>query len=322
MTLKDEFVSELVQEVVQAIAEGSQRIVVWGIKEGGLGVLSTLYSMGLISFVSGIIDSSARAQGRSFFGVEVQTPDGLSRMELDTLVIASDEGKETILSQFARIDGRIPRIIVGGQANYEFGDPIYQQLQRSCPVKSKAGGYPHMLLHLYQALKYVAVRELKGDIAEFGVYQGGTTVFMAKVLRHYGHTGRIYGFDTFSGFPQRRSALDIYRDAKCEFPDFETVRNYCSPYNIELIQGDICETYTRLQDIPLALSFFDTDNYSPTMRALELCLAQTVQGGVLAFDHYYSPNWSKTVGERIAVKQVLDGSRVLNLHGTGIFVKI
>lgn len=320
--LKDEFVIELVQEIVQAIAEGSRWIVVWGIKEGGLGVLSALHSMGLISFVSGIIDSGAIAQGGSFFGVEVTTPDSLSRMELDTLVIASDEGKETILSQFAQVDSRIPRIILGGQANYEFGDPIFQQLQRSCPVKSKAGGYSYMLVHLYQSLQYVAMRKLQGDIAEFGVYQGGTTVFMAKVLRHYGHSGRIYGLDTFSGFPQRRSALDIYRDTKCEFPDFETVKSYCSPYNIELIQGDICETYTRLRDIPLVLSFFDTDNYSPTRRALELCVAQTVQGGVLAFDHYYSPNWNKTVGERIAIKQALDESRVFNLHGTGIFVKV
>ena len=62
MMLKDEFVIGLVQEIVQAIAEGSRRIVVWGIKEGGLGVLSTLHSMGLISFVSGIIDSGATAQ--------------------------------------------------------------------------------------------------------------------------------------------------------------------------------------------------------------------------------------------------------------------
>jgi hypothetical protein len=175
MMLKDEFVTEIVQEIVQAIAEGSQRIIVWGIKGRGLAVLSALNGMGLISFVCGIIDSDATVQGRSFFGVEVQPPDGLSRMELDTLVIASDEGKETTLSQFVQVDSRIPRIILGGQANYEFGDTVYQQLQRSCPVKSKAGGYAHMLVHLYQSLQYVAMRKLQGDVAEFGVYQGRRT---------------------------------------------------------------------------------------------------------------------------------------------------
>jgi O-methyltransferase len=319
---KKEFINDLVNETLLAVAEGQKKIVLWGIESNGLAVLSALNSMGMISFVSGLIDSSSAVQGRSFFGFLVQAPSDLPSIELDTLIVASDEGKESILDQFSRIDSRVPRIILSGQANYEFDDPVYQHILSSCPVKSKAGGYQHMLVHLYQSLRYVATRNLYGSIAEFGVYQGGTTVFMAKVLQHYGCTGRIYGFDTFAGFPQRKSALDIYRDQKCEFPDFETVRRYCSPYNIELVQGDICETYTKLHDIPLVMSFFDTDNYSPTRRALELCIKQTVEGGILAFDHYYSPNWNKTVGERIAIKQVLDESQTFNLHGTGIFVKI
>ena len=72
----------------------------------------------------------------------------------------------------------------------------------------------------------------------------------------------------------------------------------------------------------MALSFFDTDNYSPTRKALELCIEQTVQGGILAFDHHFSPGWNKTVGERIAIRQALEKKEVLNFHGTGIFIKI
>lgn len=178
--LTDEFVTDLVHETVQAIAEGSQHVVLWGIKGRGLAILSALNGMGLISFVSGLIDNDATALCQSFFGIEVQSPEHLSRIELDTLVIASDEGKEAILSHFAQVDSRIPRIVLSGQANYEFDDTVYLQLQKSCLVKSKAGGYAHMLVHLYQSLKYVAIRKLQGDIAEFGVYQGGTTVFIAK----------------------------------------------------------------------------------------------------------------------------------------------
>jgi predicted O-methyltransferase YrrM len=114
----------------------------------------------------------------------------------------------------------------------------------------------------------------------------------------------------------------MYRDEKCEFPDFETVKNYCSPYKIELVAGDIQQTCERLKDTDLALSFFDTDNYSATRKALEICLERTVPGGVLAFDHYFSPTWEQTVGERIAAKQVLKDASLLNLHGTGIFLKL
>ena len=318
----DGFVTELVSETLLAIAEGSQNIVLWGVEGSELPVLAALNGVGLMSFVSGLIDGHSTVQRRSFFGLEAQAPEDLSHMEFDTLIVASDENKEAVLEQFSRIDSRIPRIIVSGQANYNFDDLVYQHIQKSCLVKSKAGGYSHMLVHLYQSLKHIATRHMQGCIAEFGVYQGGTTVFMAKVLQRYGYTGRIYGFDTFAGFPQRKSALDMYRDQKCEFQDYEAVERYCSPYNIELIQGDICETYIKLQDIPLALSFFDTDNYSPTKQALELCIQQTVPGGILAFDHYYSPDWNKTVGERIAVKQVMQKNQVFNLHGTGIFIKM
>jgi O-methyltransferase len=178
------------------------------------------------------------------------------------------------------------------------------------------------LVHLYQALRYISARKLQGAIAEFGVFQGGTTVFMAKVLQHFGSQSRIYGFDTFAGFPPRKHALDLYSDAKCEFPHYDVVKAYCYPYNIELVKGDISETYRQLNGIPLALTFFDADNYSTARSALPLCYEQTVPGGILAFDHYYSPNWVRTIGERIAIKEVLSTLDVLNLHGTGVFIKV
>lgn len=322
MLRTEEHVNDLIDEIITAIAEGSRNIVLWGVERSGLSVLSTLHSFGLISFISGLIDSRSTICGQTFYGLKVQCPEDLAGIKLDTLVITADKEKEALLEHFSRIDVRIPRIILSGYANYEFDDEVFVEIQRSCPVKSKAGGYSHMLVHLYQSIKYIATRNLQGSVVEFGVCQGGTTVFMAKVLRHYGYTGRIYGFDTFAGFPQRKHVLDIYREKKDEFPDYETVKRYCSPYNIELIQGDICDTYTQLRGISLALSFFDTDNYSPTRKALELCIEQTVQGGILAFDHYYSPGWNKTVGERIAIRQVLEKKEVLNFHGTGIFIKI
>jgi hypothetical protein len=100
------------------------------------------------------------------------------------------------------------------------------------------------------------------------------------------------------------------------------VKAYCAPYNIELVKGDIAETYLRVRDTPLALTFFDADNYSTARTALPLCYEQTVPGGILAFDHYHSPNWVRTIGERIAIKEVLGTRSVFNLHGTGIFIKI
>jgi hypothetical protein len=48
-----------------------------------------------------------------------------------------------------------------------------------------------------------------------------------------------------------------------------------------------------------------------------------VPGGAVAFDHYFSPNWPSTLGERIAAKEMLTSEEEwFNLHGTGIFIKM
>jgi O-methyltransferase len=322
MSETDTFVPDLLEQIYAAIAHGSKSIILCGVNTASIKIMATLQAGALISYVTGIIDNSRELQGASFFGYEVQLFNALPTLQMDTLVITDDAGKETILERIAQLDGRLPLILYSGDKNYLFDDAALSEIVKSCPVKSKAGGYPNMLVHLYQALSYVAERKLPGEVTEFGVYQGGTTVIMAKILRHVGYPVKIYGFDTFAGFPARKSMLDNYNDRKCEFPDYQTVRDYCAPYNIELIPGDICDTYTRLRGIPLALSFFDTDNYSATRRALQMCWDQTVDGGVLAFDHYYSPGWNKTIGERIAIREVLGDKRAFNLHGTGIFLKI
>jgi len=40
-----------------------------------------------------------------------------------------------------------------------------------------------------------------GDILEFGVYRGSTLLAMALLLKDLGSNKRIFGFDSFSGFP-------------------------------------------------------------------------------------------------------------------------
>jgi len=321
MLSADPIVNELLTQTLSAISKGSRRLVVWGTDPIGLQFLTGLNALGFLPLVFGLVDHRKESQGRTLFGLQIMPPDYLREVALDTLIITFDKEKEVALELFSSDDTRIPHLVFAGNANYEFTDPVFDRIVSSCPVKSKAGGYPYMLIHLYQCLKHISERRIPGDVAEFGVFQGGTTVFMAKVLKHFSNDCRVYGFDTFQGFPAANHVLDAYTDEKCQFPDYDTVKNYCAPYNIELIRGDIRETYQTLSNVNLALTFFDTDNYSATKKALEFCAERTALGGFVAFDHYFSPGWSQTVGERIAARQVLHKMKFLNLHGTGIFIK-
>jgi len=323
--MDEEFCNDVKRQVIAHIGAGRRHFVYWGLNENCLRILSDLHDLAPVgSHLSGIVDPDHEKQEATPFGCEVSSPDRVKNLDLDVLVICVDKEKEEALRHFSRVDRRLPQVIVSGTGHFEFEDPTFRTIQSSCLVKSYATGYSDSLAHLYQAIKYLSDSELEGSVAEFGMFKGGTTEFIARALKHFGFEDlRIYGFEAFGGFPPRKSVLDLYTNPECEYHDSRAVEVNASEHGIVVIKGDICETYHRLDGIPLMLSFFDTDNYTPTRMALELCFEQTVKGGILAFDHYVSVDrFIYTVGERIAAREVLSDKKVFNLHGTGIFIKL
>ena len=317
-----EFVDKLWEQIISA-SKDKKSILFWGFNETAIELVNRMDKHGLSNQISGIIDSRTEIEGRKVGNFQVLTPDSLPELKLDILVITSDSDKEQIVRMFSKLDNRKPKIVMAGTGHLEFNDPFFRKLLSSLSVPSRAFGYKNMLIHIYQSLLYLANNGIDGNIAEFGVYKGGTTVFLAKTIKHFGINAKIFAFDTFDGFPNKKSVLDMYDDPHDEFFDFNAVSNHCKPYNIELVRGDISETYHRLEGVPLILSFFDTDNFSPTNSALDLCYQQTVKGGILAFDHYFcDERWIQTLGERIAVSEFFADKNILNLYGTGIFIKL
>lgn len=311
----------LKEKVLEKVLEGKKQLVIWGFTPNCVQLLSEFQSMGLLDRIAGVIDSDIRRQRQVIHHLTVAAPDEIGDLPLDVLVIASNEDKEEILRQFTAIDQRIPDVVLSGSKHYAFRNALFGEVVSSSSVRSIAGGYPFMLTHIFQSLEYLVRSGCDGAVAEFGVFQGGTCAIIAKTLRRLGWKGKIYGFDLFGEPAAKRSVMDVFPFGKYS-PDYETVKRYCEPHGVELIKGDICETHKILKGISLMFSFFDTDYYSPTRAALEICYEQTVKGGVIAFDHYFSEGWEDTIGERIAAKEILEGKPVFHLHGTGIFLKL
>ena len=311
---------KLIEKIIEEVSAGPARILLWGLDSTCLSILKELSSLGILSAVIAIVDPENI--GKEVFSFKVKSPLDVRTLDFDTLVITSDSRKESALAEFSRMDSRLPRVIIAGTKHLEFSDPMFYNILESCPVRPRAFGYPNMLIHIYQSLKYLVHNKIEGAAAEFGVYQGGTAAFIAKTLRAFGSRSQIYGFDTFTGFPRRESILDMFRERKYELTDYDTVTNYLSPLGVQLVRGDIKDTFEKLRSIPLMFTFFDTDNYTPTRKALELCYEQTVKGGILAFDHYYcDERWVHTVGERMATNEVLSKKNTFHIQGTGIFLK-
>jgi O-methyltransferase len=313
----------LFADTAEAItARGRRRLALLGATELCLDLYARLTSSGVSGSVTAIYDPRPERQGLRIGPHTVRPLDPPPEPEVDLLVVCADADKEALLLAFTQSCPALPEVVLAGIAHFEFRDPLFVELTEKKLVKSTATGSPHTLIHLFQSLRHAAAVGAKGAIVEFGMYKGGTTVMLAKIAEALGLTSQVIGFDAFTGFPPRRSVLDLYADPVCEFTNLEEVRRYCDPYGIEIVPGDISETYHRLDDEPLLLSFFDTDNYSPSKAALPLCIEQTVQGGSIVFDHVYSlEEFRYTLGERIAAYELLSDSGFFHLHGTGVFTR-
>lgn len=252
----------------------------------------------------------------------VQPLDALAANPPDILVVAEDAGKEPLLETLATLVPPATKILVGGYAHFEFRDPLFDRAQRDLLVPSFANGYPNCLVHIYQCLMNAHQLGLEGAVAEFGMFKGGTTMLISRFIEAIGATWKVYGFDTFDGFPPRRSPLDMYDHPDCVFLDGDRVRAMFAGRNVEIVVGDVVETVGVLANEELVLSFVDTDNYTSARAIIEVIADRIRVGGAIIFDHWAGHGrFIDTIGERIAAKALAADPRYFNLHGTGVFLR-
>jgi len=166
-------------------------------------------------------------------------------------------------------------------------------------------------LVLYEIFKRVL--PVKGSVVECGVHHGFGVMTWAKlsaILEPVNLTRRIYGFDTFEGFPtvspQDRSpssghvkAGDLAADAHEELMELARIHDATRFLGhipkVHLVRGDAAETIPRfLEEHPhvvVSLLFMDFDLYEPTRVALEHFVPRMPKGAIVAFDELDNPLW-------------------------------
>lgn len=240
----------------------------------------------------------------------------------DIVVIADDAGKELLLEAVAAILPAETKLVVGGFGHFSFRDEIFDRVRQQLFIPSFANGYQHSLVHIYQCLQNAHRLGLKGAVAEFGMFKGGTTMLISKFIEEMGANWKVFGFDTFNGFPPKRSALDMYAHPDCVFLDANLVKAVFAGRNVEVVEGDIVQTVSCLREENLVVSFVDTDNFTSATAIIRVIAERTVVGGAIVFDHWTgSDRHLDTIGERIAAKQLATDDRYFNLHGTGVFLR-
>lgn len=166
-------------------------------------------------------------------------------------------------------------------------------------------------MSLYELFKRVI--DVKGSIVECGVNRGFGLMTWAKlsaILEPVNLTRRIYGFDTFEGFPSVSShdvgtstgnlkAGDLAADSYDELLELaainDSTRFLGHVPKVKLIKGDATKTIPAFVEdnrhLLVSLLFLDFDLYEPTKVALEHLASRMPKGAIIAFDELDNPLW-------------------------------
>ncbi len=144
----------------------------------------------------------------------------------------------------------------------------------------------YRILKLQELLK--DLKNVNGDIIEFGIWNGNNLFAMKKVLEYLDQKKKIFGFDNFMGFPnpvgynKNKKNKGIYAgDPKL----IKFIINFFKFKKIEIINDDILNLDNYLYKFNrLSFIYIDCNVYKPVKKILELLEKKLSVNGYIAFD--------------------------------------
>jgi hypothetical protein len=146
-------------------------------------------------------------------------------------------------------------------------------------------------------------RAVPGDVAECGVFKGGSLVSIALYLRDNRLAKRVFGLDSFQGFDEsvhKDIALGGAADAEKRVGGFEAtslagVRAKLAGLGlldaVTLISGYFAETLKQLPENKFSFVHLDCDIYDSYCQTLGYFYYRMSPGGIILFDEYDDPPW-------------------------------
>lgn len=154
-------------------------------------------------------------------------------------------------------------------------------------------------------------RHIEGDVAECGVRQGKSTIFILTGLGP--SNGKTYHiFDSFEGVSEPGESDRDSRGAIAWTKGELAVREHALRHNldgfdtpIEMHKGWIPARFTDVRDRTFSFVHVDVDLYEPTRHSFEFFYPLMARGGFMVCDDYgsaYCPGAKKAVDEFFATK--------------------
>lgn len=130
-----------------------------------------------------------------------------------------------------------------------------------------------------------AVKHIEGDVAEVGVYQGGS----ARLICEFKGNKNLHLFDTFEGIPRKCITEEDNRRVKEGIfsAELQNVKKYLREYpNVFFYVGVFPETAKHLENIVFSFVHLDVDTYKTTVDALDYFYPKMNIGGIFISHDY------------------------------------
>ncbi len=177
---------------------------------------------------------------------------------------------------------------------------------------------------LYDAVRYVASKDIPGDVVECGSAQGGSAALMALTLHRLGARRKLWMFDTFEGLPAPTS----------QDPDFELANLFTGTCvgtldevrelfhrlgiadDVTFVKGLFQETLPAAPVQRIAVLHIDGDWYESVRICLDCLYDKVVPGGMIQLDDYgYWKGARKAVDEFLEQRGIHARLRRLDYSG-------
>lgn len=168
-------------------------------------------------------------------------------------------------------------------------------------------------LMMYSQILHM-VKDVPGDIAEFGVASGVSFKALVRLNNVYNSLRvnknakkNVYGFDVFTGLPSIDEEKDLPSDDRLRPPEmkkggfnssatYQQVREFVENHeHCEIFEGlfeDTIPLFLReVKHASFSLLHIDCDTYSSTSQVLQSLMTRLNVGGVILFDEIFHPRF-------------------------------
>ena len=143
---------------------------------------------------------------------------------------------------------------------------------------------------LYRLMKLseilIKTKNVKGDIIEFGIWNGNNLFSIKKMADYNKINKRIYGFDNFSGFPNPQKLKKKIKGKYIGRPQLiKKIISFFKLKNIQIFNDDIMNlsNYMKIFN-KISFIYIDCNVYKVVEKILNETNNKISSGGIIAFD--------------------------------------